>query len=94
MRNLDLVICKHLNSDKLYLFEAPVYSQLKAGCFVMVDTVHGESLAEIVEDSECVERGDETYRMLMRLSGAKEPLRRVLKYAYWRDMKYEEEKNE
>ena len=76
----NLVFIKHENSDKTYLFQAPMQNRLKAGEKVFVDTIQGESMGECKSDSFIVDNF--TAEQIISGAGAYYPLKEVIGYAH------------
>lgn len=75
-----MVACKFEGSSKAYLFEAPTY--IFPDTEVLVDTRHGASRAKVM-GSQYVEIDSDMYKLLLAISGATMPLKRVIgKYDY------------
>ena len=92
MAYIDLVLCKHSESGKLFLFEAPPFSYLAKGDEVIVETRHGETSAT-VRMSYTVEAESKAYDFIVEAAGATHPLKRVLKECQYKELIYKEEEN-
>lgn len=90
MLYIELVVCKHPNCKKNFLFYAPAWTGLKKGDEVIVDTKKGEQPA-IVQSKTIVEEGSEVYSFILESTGATLPLRKVLKVVFYRELEYKEE---
>ena len=90
---IDLVACKHPNDNRAYLFKAPNFSHLKNGDKVIVETRLGEKEVEVVATYTIGSDQDELLSMIIALSGAEIPLKRVLKKITYREFEYEEEES-
>ena len=88
--HIDLVLCKHLNSEGKYLFQAPAYSGLQKGDMIIVETKHGNELA-VVEQKTLVEAGSELHDFLIEVTKATLPLRKVLGKFTYSEFKYKDE---
>lgn len=91
MKTIDLVLCEHdLNKGQKFLFQAPMFSCLKNGDKVMVDTKYGERVATVVASCS-VGEGTEQYEMIVQACGASEPLKKVISKITYRKFEYEGE---
>lgn len=88
-----MVLCKHENSDKLYLFRAPWLSLLTAGDEVVVNTCYGEKYATVVNACDVVVDSDE-YWCLIDACGAELPLATVKSKVIFSEFVYKEEDDE
>lgn len=84
---VDVVVCKHENDNRPFLFQAPAWSHLENGDSVIVDTRNGERRATV--QAVCtVETGTEAWICLVMAAKATLPLRKVIgkirvdKFAY------------
>ena len=84
---VDLVLCKHSNDGRFYLFQAPRFTHLHKGSLVIVDTVHGEKEAEVVNSISC-EPDTEEFNFIVDMCKATLPLKRVLKEIAYRELDY------
>lgn len=87
---IDLVLCRHAESGKPFLFRAPFCSGVEKGDNVIVETKRGESPAEVI----AVQRtsvGDKEYSFAVLAAGATEPLKRVKKIVTYTTLVYEGE---
>lgn len=87
---IDLVVCKHDNNPKSFIFRAPAWSHLKKGDLVIVETQKGEKEA-IVERSYTTNRSSEELDFILISSGATIPLKKVLKKVTYKKLIYEDE---
>lgn len=87
---LDLVLCKHPNCEKKYLFRAPSYSNLEVGDEVVVETKKGEQPATVLAQLH-VDNASREYKFITEFVEAKEPLKRVLKILKYYEIGYEDE---
>ena len=87
---IDLVLCKHPNDGRYFLFQAPSFSYLKKGQLVMCETKKGECEAEVV-NSVTVEAESELFNFIVDMCKATTPLKRVLKVIAYRELKYSED---
>ena len=87
----DFVLCKHDGCDKTFLFRAPAWSHLEKGDLVVVETVNGEQMAQVVS---CITLGnDEVDKIdfIMNATRADSDVKKVLKkvdykvFSYWED---------
>lgn len=92
MSYIELVVCKHPNCDRKFLFYAPAWTGLDKGNEVIVDTKNGEKTAIVMTKAD-VEKNSEEYRFILELAGATLPLRRVLKVVRYKEIRYEEDDN-
>ena len=90
---IDLVVCKHPNDNKAYLFKAPQFSHLEKSDKVIVETKKGDAEAEVVATYTIGGDDDELWSMFIALSGAEIPLKKVLKKITYREFKFEEEES-
>ena len=92
---IDLVICKHPNSDKKYLFQAPCWSHLKPSEDVIVDTRKGKEPAKVVESITVSKDSDEYKFITLLVAKSNEqatlPLKKVLSRVVTDELKYDEE---
>ncbi len=88
---IGLALCSHKNNGYTFLFQMPRCATLKKGDRVVVETKNGETEAIVVETASTVFMNDDEYRMIIRATGAKEPLRRVLKKVTYEELKYDDE---
>lgn len=94
---IDLVLVRHNEKGKLFLFQAPAFSHIEAGTEVIVDTVLGKATGVVIFGSITVEDGSDEMNFVATAAGAKSPLRKVLSVVHRieRTMEYDEdEKNE
>jgi hypothetical protein len=75
----NLVFIKHENSDKIYLFQAPLTIRLKADEKVFVDTIQGECIGTCVSNSFIV--GEYETDCIVVATGAYKPLKDVIGWA-------------
>ncbi len=93
MDYMDYVTVKHesvLMESQPYLFIAPAFSGLKEGDSVIVETSRGEQLAK-VNAVTTVNMDDEIADFIIKSTGAKSPLKRVLKKIIYMDFEYEDD---
>ena len=90
---IDLVACKHANNDKVFLFQAPCFSHLVEGDKVIVETRYGNAEAEVIRSYVVGTDDDELIDMFIALSGAKKPIRKVLKKIIYKEYEYKEEES-
>lgn len=79
MNYITLCVCQHKDSDKLYLFKAPTFTEIKDGTKVIVDTNLGEQEA-IVVSSCTVAKESKEFETMMNLAGAYGELKKVVGY--------------
>jgi len=87
---IDLVTCKHPNSDRTFIFYAPAWTHLKCGTDVIVETKKGNQPAKVM-DSVTVEEHSDIYDFIIKLSKATLPLKRIMRVIEYRDIEYKEE---
>lgn len=88
---IDLVACKHMNNDKAFLFHAPKFTHLDKGDKVIVETKKGNAEAT-VEASYTIDPDDnDLMELILSLSGAELPLKKVLKKIKYIDFEYKED---
>ena len=85
---IELVTCKQGGGN--YLFYAPAFTRFIGGQSVIVDTRYGEMPATVIS-SLTVSEGSETYDFIVKATGAKLPLKRVLSVITTKELEYEEE---
>lgn len=90
---IDLVVCKHDNNPKAFIFRAPAWSNLQKGDLVIVETKSGEKEA-IVERSYTTNKSSEELDFILVSSGASVPLKKVLKKVTYKNLVYEDEDRE
>ena len=81
-RFVQFVVCQHTDNGEKYLFYAPVFTDIKKGDEVLVDTKYGERKATVL--AVCTTSSDDVDRILRVLVGAEgKPLKRVIgKYKF------------
>lgn len=88
---IDLVLCKHENCDRLFLFQAPSWTrELGKNSVVIVDTQNGEQIAQVMEKITVDAYSDE-FEFIIKASGAYLPLRKVLSIIEYKPLYYDEE---
>lgn len=91
---IDLVLCKHENCDRLFLFQAPSWTtELDKNSVVIVDTQNGEQIAHVMEKIT-VDAYSKEFEFIIKASGAYLPLRKVLSIIEYKSLDYEEDANE
>lgn len=90
---IGLAICKEDNKDLPELFETPIWSSLKEGDRVIVESLTGGSYAVVLKTLTTV-KSDRLgeFEFIRILSGADLPLKRVLAKVTYESFVYEEEK--
>lgn len=74
---LTYVVCKMENNNKNYLFYAPPFTDFFEDECIVVDTVNGEAVANVI--TSCMaENGSDTEKALRKLCGAKGELKKVV----------------
>ena len=73
---LDLVLIKHEECDRLFLFKAPGFSHIEKGDEVICETKFGKQKA-VAESVMTINTNieDKAYQMILDAAGAKEPLK-------------------
>lgn len=91
---VQFVVCQHTDSQKKFLFYAPLYASIKSGDEVLVDTQFGEKMATVL--AVCNSTSNDVEQVLRVLTGAGcEPLKRVIgKYDFTKFNYREDEANE
>lgn len=91
---VQFVVCQHTDSQKKFLFYAPLYASIKSGDEVLVETQFGEKMATVL--AVCNSTSNDVEQVLRVLTGAGcEPLRRVIgKYDFTKFNYREDEANE
>lgn len=87
---IDFVICKHMDNDRTFLFQAPAYSGLNKGDVVLVDTKHGKCFAEVLQKT-LVEKGSDLHDFFIEATHATLPLRKVLGKFTYSEFKYNDD---
>ncbi len=87
---IGLVLCKHRNEGKKYLFRAPAYSSIDKGDTVVVEDQNGETMATVVGYADVIV-GNEEYEMILECCGATLPLKRVLSKVVYREFRWDED---
>lgn len=90
---IDLVICKHANSDHPYIFKAPAWSNLNAGDDVFVETKHGEKIATVERKYTVDTTDNDEFEFILMASGVTTPLRKVLKKIEYKEFEYDDEED-
>lgn len=85
-----LVLVKHNECDKPYLFYAPLDAswKMEVGTYVAVKTIHGIQMARVA-GVNTARVGSDDYKFAVACADAYEPLQRVL--GIFKEVKYEEE---
>ena len=79
---IDLVIAKHDGDARKFLFVAPAFSHLKKADDIVCETEKGASRATVIASVTVRKNGSE-YDFIKDLTGAYEPLKKVMaKVAY------------
>ena len=91
---VQFVVCQHTDSQKKFLFYAPLYASIKSGDEVLVDTKFGGKMATVL--AVCNSTSNDVEQVLRVLTGAGcEPLKRVIgKYDFTKFNYREDETNE
>lgn len=90
---IDLVICKHANSDHPYIFKAPAWSYLKKGDDVIVETKRGEQPAKVERVYTVDTTDSDEFEFILMASGVTTPLRKVLKKIEYKEFEYDDEED-
>lgn len=93
MNYIDLVLCRHNNCGRAYLFQAPAFSRLKTGDRVTCMTKHGEQDA-IVQSNLTVTENSPEFNFAVVCAGATLPLAKVIGKIEFKAFKYEGEDND
>ena len=88
---IDLVGCKHSNNDKVYLFYAPKFTHLDKGDKVIVETKKGNAEATVEASYTIDPDYNDLMELILSLSGAELPLKKVLKKIKYIDFEYKED---
>ena len=93
-RFVQFVVCQHTDSQKKFLFYAPLYASIKSGDEVLVDTQFGEKMATVL--AVCNSTSNDVEQVLRVLTcGEDKPLKRVIgKYDFTKFNYREDETNE
>ena len=91
MKYVDLVLCQNCGLKRLY--QAPAFSHLKDGDSIIVEACGGESMVEVLE-VYTVDEENEVFDFIIKATGARLPLNKVLKRLVYDELKYEVEQNE
>lgn len=91
---VQFVVCQHTDSQKKFLFYAPLYASIKSGDEVLVGTQFGEKMATVL--AVCNSTSNDVEQVLRVLTGAGcEPLKRVIgKYDFTKFNYREDETSE
>lgn len=91
---VQFVVCQHTDSQKKFLFYAPLYASIKSGDEVLVDTKFGKKMVTVL--AVCNSTSNDVEQALRVLAGAGcEPLKRVIgKYDFTKFNYREDETNE
>jgi len=84
---IDLVICK----NRLYVFQAPAFSQLKAGDQVVIKGDNNVEDVATVERVYTARMSGEELEFILIASGTRLPLRKILKKVDYKEFEYEDE---
>lgn len=87
---IDLVIAKHDGNDKKFLFVAPAFSHLKKADDIVCETEKGASRATVIA-SVTVRRNGSEYEFIKDLTGAYEPLKKVMAKVTYIEFEWEED---
>ncbi len=90
MKPIGIALCKHDGNDRGYLFQMPRYGSLKTGDRVIVETSNGEKEA-VVLCKTTLYNSDDEYQMILKASGAHEPLKKVLRKIEETELRYDED---
>lgn len=90
---ITLVLVKHEDDGKLFLFRAPLEAswKLEVGMYVTVETIHGIQLARVV-DFHTAYDGSAEYKFAVACADAYEPLQKVI--GIFKPLNYGEEESE
>ena len=87
---VDLVLVRHTENERTFLFQAPAFSHLKKGERVLVSTMTGSAEGTVVA-SETFDDGSDAFAFIVQATGAYLPLRRVMQRISYTDLSYEED---
>lgn len=90
MKYMDYVTVVHESSLQPYLFIAPAFSGLQKGDSVIVETSRGRQWAQ-VKAVTTINIEDDIAYFIIKSTGAKSPLKRVLQKVIYQDFEYEDE---
>lgn len=89
---VQFVVCQHTDSQKKFLFYAPLYASIKSGDEVLVDTQFGEKMATVL--AVCNSTSNDVEQVLRVLTGAGcGPLKRVIGKYDFTKFNYREDDN-
>lgn len=89
---VQFVVCQHTDSQKKFLFYAPLYASIKSGDEVLVDTKFGEKMVTVL--AVCNSTSNDVEQALRVLAGAGcEPLKRVIGKYDFTKFNYREDEN-
>lgn len=87
---IDLVLCRHSENGRAFLFAAPAWTRLRVGDLVVVETRLGRAQAVVVA-SLTVEQGSEEFKFAVACAGANVPLKKVISKVTYINYYYAEE---
>lgn len=90
MKSIKLVAVKHSRNSGTYLFYAPTKEVIAEGDDVQVDTFRGMEMGKAIATLDVL-TGTDAYNFIIKATGAKEPLRRVMARYERHEMDYPEE---
>ena len=91
---MDLVICKHDNNSKVFIFRAPAWTGLKKGDRVLVETKKGEAEATVEKTYTVDVSNKDSFEFILMAGGVSLPLKRVLKRVMFIELDYKDEGGE
>ena len=90
MKRIGLALCEYEKSGVRHLFQMPRYANLQPGDFAVVDTSHGEQTVKVVQAVTTYTEED-SYKMILAVTRAKLPLKKVLRKVISRPLEYDRE---
>lgn len=90
---IDLVLVRHHESPKKYLFRAPAFSHLVEGDAVFCETSKGEMLGEVLAVKTVNVDDGETLEFIRESTNAHFPLKRITGKLVLNQFNYSEEDN-
>lgn len=93
-RYVDFVLCRVNGEDGKTLFHAPKFSYLEKGDMVIVDTIKGEKMAQVVASITVADDEMDKIDFIMEATNSSEDVRKVLSKVIYSDLDYKEDKDE
>lgn len=91
---VDLVLVKHDETGKKYLFQAPGWSYLDEGTKVIVDTCVSDNEPAEVVASYTIDPSSEEFKFICEAAGATLPLKKVVAKVRLSVFKYDDEEEQ